>query len=69
MALCGETTSEESVLLTGAVRQGKRAKRRRRGQAKRLRVAELVDVTGIPPTEIRSERIHRRLASLDWPHV
>jgi hypothetical protein len=39
------------------------------GQAKRLRVAEWVDVNGIPPTEIRSERIHRRLASLDWPHV
>jgi hypothetical protein len=27
------------------------------------------DVTGIPTTEIRSERIHRRLPSLDWRHV
>jgi hypothetical protein len=26
-------------------------------------------MTGIPLIEIRSERISRRLASLDWPHV
>jgi len=34
------------------------------GQAKRRHATELVDMTGIPPTEIRSVRIHRRLASL-----
>jgi hypothetical protein len=44
-------------------------KRRRRGQAKRSHAAELLDMTGIPLIEIRSERIPRRMASLDWPHV
>jgi predicted Rossmann-fold nucleotide-binding protein len=28
-----------------------------------------IDVTGIPPNEIRSEQIHGRLPSLDWRHV
>jgi hypothetical protein len=44
-------------------------RRRRRGQAKRSHAAELLDMTGIPLIEIRSERIPRRMASLDWPHV
>jgi hypothetical protein len=76
VALCGETTLWESLLLpssssvsTGRFDKVSAQKRRRRGQAKRSHAAELLDMTGIPLIEIRSERIPRRMASLDWPHV
>jgi hypothetical protein len=49
--------------------EGRASKHPLAEQAERRPAVELIHMTGIPPTEIRSEQDHGRSPSIDWRHV